>query len=459
MVTEDDSVSDELEQQLAPTQPGDHLRMPYDSDAERTNALTSFLLDQLRRLQASEQAARALHRATLAIGGELDLEARLERVLDAALALTGAEHARIILDDSATSELEFVAVRGALGHMAGYRQPRGSGVTGAVIDENRPVRIGDAQADPRSWDLKTVRRAGIRSWLGVPLADGSRAFGVLAIVSEVVDRFDAADETRLMSLAALAGSAIREARLRRQLEQELDERKRAEETLRAVVETTPDVIIRVDRQLRYVYVNPAFDRVQGVPGNRLLGLSVGASGLAPSVAEGWRLTLQQVIATGREQTIEIEANVVGGERVFQVRATPELGPDGRVEYVLTVSRDITERIRREEQQARLYQELREREERLQSLVQQALLAREQDQRRMRGFEELQRLTQRERETLMLLARGLTTRQIADQLVIRPGTAKSYVERVLDKLGVANRTQAAARAMELGLSDEHLPAPP
>jgi PAS domain S-box-containing protein len=428
----------------------------HDADDERVG----WMLDQLRRLHDSEHENRALHRATLAISGELDLDARLERVLDAALELTGAEHARIILETPATDDMEFSAVRGALGHMAGYRQPVGVGVTGAVIKQNRPVRIRDAVADPRTWDRETVRHVGIRSWLGVPLADGERPFGVLAVVSEEVDRFSEEDEGRLLSLAALAGSTIREARLRRQLERELDERRRAEEALfrreqelRAVVEAAPDVIIRVDRDLRYVYVNPAFESVMGVPSDAMLGRTIGEMGMARPVADALRLTVRQVFATGRERTVELKVTAAAGDRVLQVRAAPEFGPDGRVEHVVAVARDVTERTRREDEQARLYRELMERDERLQALVRRALLAGEQEQRRLRGLEELEHLTRREREVLRLLAQGLTTRRISEQLVIGTATVKSHVERILAKLGVANRAQATARAVELGLLGE------
>ncbi len=60
------------------------------------------------------------------------------------------------------------------------------------------------------------------------------------------------------------------------------------------------------------------------------------------------------------------------------------------------------------------------------------------------------LTPREREVLRLLAQGRTNRQIGQCLGISPGTAKNHVEHILAKLGVSDRTQAAARAVELGL---------
>ncbi|HET9495270.1 MAG TPA: LuxR C-terminal-related transcriptional regulator [Chloroflexia bacterium] len=60
------------------------------------------------------------------------------------------------------------------------------------------------------------------------------------------------------------------------------------------------------------------------------------------------------------------------------------------------------------------------------------------------------LSQREEEVLALLAAGLTNREIAERLVISAETAKKHVGNICDKLGVRNRTEAAARARELGL---------
>lgn len=58
---------------------------------------------------------------------------------------------------------------------------------------------------------------------------------------------------------------------------------------------------------------------------------------------------------------------------------------------------------------------------------------------------LDRLTPRERQVLDQVADGLTNKAIARQLDISPGTVKAHVERVIAKLGVADRTQAAVLA--------------
>ena len=62
---------------------------------------------------------------------------------------------------------------------------------------------------------------------------------------------------------------------------------------------------------------------------------------------------------------------------------------------------------------------------------------------------LESLTPREREIFALLPAGLSNNQLGEKLGIAPGTAKIHVERILNKLGVKDRTQAAVKAVELG----------
>jgi DNA-binding NarL/FixJ family response regulator len=59
------------------------------------------------------------------------------------------------------------------------------------------------------------------------------------------------------------------------------------------------------------------------------------------------------------------------------------------------------------------------------------------------------LTQRELDVLRLVAEGKTNAEIAQSLFVSVGTVKVHVERIINKLGVSDRTQAAVRAVELG----------
>ena len=62
----------------------------------------------------------------------------------------------------------------------------------------------------------------------------------------------------------------------------------------------------------------------------------------------------------------------------------------------------------------------------------------------------QPLTDREFEVLKLLAQGRTNREIARELLVSVGTVKAYVQRIIAKLEVSDRTQAAVKATELGI---------
>nr|MDQ5812296.1 response regulator transcription factor [Actinomycetota bacterium] len=66
------------------------------------------------------------------------------------------------------------------------------------------------------------------------------------------------------------------------------------------------------------------------------------------------------------------------------------------------------------------------------------------------------ITQREVEVLRLLAKGRTNPEIAQELEISRGTVKIHVQHIIAKLGVSDRTQAAVRAIELGLLHPETP---
>jgi DNA-binding NarL/FixJ family response regulator len=65
-------------------------------------------------------------------------------------------------------------------------------------------------------------------------------------------------------------------------------------------------------------------------------------------------------------------------------------------------------------------------------------------------EALGALTDREREVLALVARGLSNAEIATELFISPATAKTHVSRVMMKLGARDRAQLVVTAYETGL---------
>ena len=71
----------------------------------------------------------------------------------------------------------------------------------------------------------------------------------------------------------------------------------------------------------------------------------------------------------------------------------------------------------------------------------------------RPSNELAGLTEREREVLELLARGMTNKEIAEKLVITTNTVKRHLKSIFEKLGIHTRSAAAAKAIGIGVSTE------
>jgi PAS domain S-box-containing protein len=173
------------------------------------------------------------------------------------------------------------------------------------------------------------------------------------ILQQFASELERRVETRTAELKNANAALAQEITERQQVEAALYDR---EQQLRALVNNTPDVIIRCDKQLRYVYVNPAVERNTGSPTTEFIGKTSEELGIPPHLCQLWNETLLKVFETGTEQIIEYQAPSVLGLRTYQSRVVPELDKDGLTEYALVVARDITEIKQAEEERATLIRE-------------------------------------------------------------------------------------------------------
>jgi len=112
--------------------------------------------------------------------------------------------------------------------------------------------------------------------------------------------------------------------------------------LRTLLENTPDAIIRIDKELRYIYVNQAVASSQEKPVSFFLGKTSQEMGTPPELCQIWDETLRKVLETGREEIIEFQTFSTDGIRSYQSRIVPEFDQDGIPGSALIVARDITE---------------------------------------------------------------------------------------------------------------------
>ncbi|MEG4106317.1 PAS domain S-box protein [Microcoleus sp. S13_C5] len=116
----------------------------------------------------------------------------------------------------------------------------------------------------------------------------------------------------------------------------------SEQQLRTLLENTPDIIIRTDKELRYMYVNKAVERSQGKPLSFFLGKTSQEIGIPPELCQIWDETLHKVLEIGCEEIIEFQAFSINGLRSYQSRVVPEFDKNGVPESALIVARDLTE---------------------------------------------------------------------------------------------------------------------
>jgi PAS domain S-box-containing protein len=310
----------------------------------------------------------------------------------------------------------------------------------SALETSDPVVTSDLASETCDGGTARLDDLGLTSSLSVVIPGREQPFGVVVVHARRRRRFGEQDVHFVRAVANVLATAIERGRSEMALQLR-------EQEVRALVDHAPDLIARFDRRHRFLYVNPASERATGVAAEAFIGRDVREAGLPEAQASIWEVALEQVFRTGREQTLEFATPTPLGERSYHARIVPELGPDGSVEFLLAISRDVTELRQAEQERAVLYREVLERERRLQELVSRMLLDREQDLRRA---VEVERLTPRERQILPLLASGYSNREIAARLQLGTGTVKSYVERLLQKLGASSRAEAAARAATWGL---------
>ncbi len=242
--------------------------------------------------------------------------------------------------------------------MLGYTEEEFLKLTVADLHPEEDLPFINAQIEkflqggtPSRHDIRFKRKDGSIVFADVSpdlvLLDGKRY--VVVALKDITERKRMEEELRrhtehLEELVAARTGALRE----------------SEKRYRSLVENDPDIIQRFDRDLRRLYVNPAFEPATGVPAQAALGKTDRELELPEHLIPFWEEAVRTIFRTGERRIIGFEMPTPHGPRHYEAHLVPEFAPDGSTEHVLAITRDITEHVRMEE-------ELRESEERYRSL--------------------------------------------------------------------------------------------
>lgn len=222
--------------------------------------------DILRRQNAYLDA---LHATTIDLMGRLDLQELLDGIIHRAIALIDAEHAYIYLLEPGAQKMFMSLAIGTFSQMVGTSAERGSGATGIAWETGQLVKIDDYQM----WSQRLSKQSSepIHSLVSLPLKSGEQVMGVFGVAhTNPHQRFDDAAIEILTRFAHLASVALDNARLYTEAQQEIAERKRAEqavkqqnEVLQTVFDHSPVMIGMFDAQGRYTLINREWEHTLG----------------------------------------------------------------------------------------------------------------------------------------------------------------------------------------------------
>ena len=216
----------------------------------------------------------------------------------------------------------------------------GQGLSGWAMQTGSSIRTGNVHTHPQYVDT----HQGIMSGLYMPLKVGDRIIGSISVESDQPDAFTGQDERLLATLANQAAIAFENARLYQSAQQELRERKRAQDALwssethyRQLADSITDVLFELDHNLCFTHWNKASEMLTGIPQQDAIGKSMFEIFGDSEEQKRIEKIYQRVLSDRQAQRFEINLAVQTQIHDFEINAYPS------THGVSVVARDITER--------------------------------------------------------------------------------------------------------------------
>ncbi|WP_374058791.1 ATP-binding protein [Planomonospora sp. ID91781] len=180
----------------------------------RTDELLAELQERLQVLAAAQERIHTLLEAVISIGGDLDLETVLRRIIEAATRLADARYGALGVIGEGGTLKRFIPVGMSEQQITAIDHwPRGEGLLGLLVRKPQTLRLADMADHPASHGFP-AGHPPMRSFLGVPIRVREEVFGNLYLTEKRSGGpFGEEDQAVVTALATAAGVAIANARL------------------------------------------------------------------------------------------------------------------------------------------------------------------------------------------------------------------------------------------------------
>lgn len=327
-------------------------------DRKHLRVMTDKLSQKANELRAVNMQLNALIEINLQLASEMHPHRLFEILCRAAREIVGARYAAIEVTGQSGQSLREFFISGMDAETAAslVRPQEPSPVVNSLLAESGSIRLRDLSGDPQA-ALLPPYRPPVSSFVGASIASPDRIYGWICLTDKLgAEEFSEKDEQIVSILASLAGRVYENRRLYAEvrhrsieLEQEVIERRRAEEALRAseqlfraVFDGALEAMLIADDEGRYLDANPAACAIFGLSKDELTGRSIIEFMETDfDFAGAWGSFLDQGWQTGEFRLARPDKTM----RDLEFSATARILP-GRH---LSVLRDITERKQLEEQ--------------------------------------------------------------------------------------------------------------
>ena len=337
------------------------------------------LFDETQRLlkETDQRAAElaTVNKVSSALISELDINALINLVGEQIRAIFKPDIAYVALLDRENQIINFLYQYGDKHEPL----PLGQGLTSKVIQSGEPLLINrDIEKRRRELGTTLVGKS-VCSFLGVPIFVRGEAVGVISVQHATQeDAFNEKDQHLLSTIAANVGIALQNARLFEEIRLQEQQAHEMQRRLANIIDFLPDATLVIDHEGKVIAWNRAIEVMTGIPAADMLGKGNHEYAL-PFYGERRPILIDLVLLPQKAieekyAHIHREGGILSGEtytpalkdggRYLYATASALHDVEGKVVGAIEVIRDITERIRMED-------ELRESNEKLRLIFESA----------------------------------------------------------------------------------------